>query len=203
MYYIEKNKPYDALVLFEKGFKIASEYNFPDLLSSITNNIGLIYDFINDYNNALEYYLKSIQFENDSLSSDPAFNNIGLCYFKLGNIEKAKTYYFKSLHFSLLANELKNLGNTYSNLSNLYSFEKNQDSALFYLSKAIETYTLTSNQQGLSYLNGKLGEFFLSKKDFTNSILYCRKSLSTALEFDFFYQLALLPVNVYINLLKS
>ena len=185
LYFIEKNKPYDALILFEEGYKIASEYHFKDLLSSITNNIGLIYDFINDYKKALEYFLKSLEFENDSISSAPAFNNIGLCYFKLENVENAIPYYYKSIHFSLISNDNKNLGNTYSNLSDVYSKLNITDSVYYYLSKAFEIYNLTSNKQGIAYIYNNFGELYLNKNDFKNAIIYCHKSLEIAKEMDF------------------
>jgi tetratricopeptide (TPR) repeat protein len=176
LYYIEKNKPFEALEAFDKGYKIASEYNFLELQSSFTNNLGLIYDFLEDHTKALEYYLKSLEFEHDSLYSAPALNNIGLCYTKLNNIEKAIEYYNKSIYYSLASGNIKNLGNTFSNLADIYKTQNNIDSALHYYTKALTACNQIGNQQGIAYVHNNLGELFLNNKNIDNALHYCFSS---------------------------
>jgi tetratricopeptide (TPR) repeat protein len=64
------------------------------------NNIGLIYDAWGKYDQAIEYYKKSLKIREeigDRKGEGVTLNNIGMIYYARGKYDQAIEYYQKSL----------------------------------------------------------------------------------------------------------
>jgi len=124
-----------------ENFREAEEYaiglNHEKLLASIYNNLGLMYNYVGQYDMANNYHFKSLQLseKNGVKAVGNTHLNIGLNYYKEGNLEKSIEHHFKALAIfkengekPYIALALKNIGDDY--------FGHNLDSALRYYNEA-------------------------------------------------------------------
>ncbi|MGB1249323.1 MAG: tetratricopeptide repeat protein, partial [Candidatus Promineifilaceae bacterium] len=111
------------IAAFEQGDQTAFEGN---LLSSMLNNIGLVYDILGDKQEALDFFNQALPITRDvGDRSGEAYtlNNIGAVYDALGDKQEALDFYNQALpifrdvgHRSGEATTLDNIGGVYSAL---------------------------------------------------------------------------------------
>ena len=128
-----------ALEHYQNGLEIAEKLEDKSTIANILINIGGIYYNLSEYESALEYWKRTldiyIELGNDDAAGS-AMNNIGLAYFDKGDLESALKYYYRSLNlyeeeaFCPKIYPLENIGHIYLEL-------ENQDSAKYYLDKAL------------------------------------------------------------------
>lgn len=118
------NKNYKlAIENFKKGLEI-DKYNINCL-----KELGEIYEFINDNDNAIKCYKKIIK--NESLNKNTNntiiyLNQIGVCYFNNSNYEEALKYFKRILEFNRKLNDVyTNIAKSYFNLRQYKNAEIN------------------------------------------------------------------------------
>lgn len=90
----------------------------------ILNNTGLAYDYLGNYDKALEYYFKSLlirEEEGDKKSIATALNNIGLVFYHLKDHKKAIEYYQKAIEIKKEISDLRDLDRIIINLGLCYN----------------------------------------------------------------------------------
>lgn len=132
--YYKDGDYYNALLLLKEAKKIyENKKKFDDALS-IYNNLGIMYDKLNQKDSSIYYYKKILYFK-DSLKlknrikfydiQSIACNNISYTYEDQGKIEEAIKYLNKSIEISKKNNLEKNLAQAFYALSTLLSEQKN------------------------------------------------------------------------------
>lgn len=66
------------------------------------HNIGLLYDDMEDYPNALKFYQNALQIKEahtgkDTINCSSTLNNIGMVYWNMSQFDKALVYFTKCL----------------------------------------------------------------------------------------------------------
>ena len=111
---------------------------------------GLYYEYLEEYENAQESYLKSIEL---GYESDDIFFKVGYNYDLLGDIKRAKEYYQKALEL----NENEFFSNL--NLGSIYEEENDLEKALYYTQKAHKSNPYESRAcYNLGVIYGKLND---------------------------------------------
>jgi tetratricopeptide (TPR) repeat protein len=92
-------------------------------LSSLNTRKGNFYYNNDDFNTALKFFLKAIDYTSENLAGN--YSNLGNCYSKLGQLEKAEVNYKKALKISpkFVINHI-NLANLYIEISDFILAEK-------------------------------------------------------------------------------
>lgn len=129
---------YNAYEIYKENELVAEE-------SSSLNNIGLILLDRQLYDSALVYFQEALgKLNSDSLGSidqqyilSGVYNNIALAYTDLGKHQLALGYLRQGLDLARKINDLYNIGFFYTNLGSLFGEMRYQDSALFYLHRAL------------------------------------------------------------------
>jgi len=169
---------YDSAIdYFNKGLKIAS---FPEDISTINNNKALVYrdqgdfvlseiEFSKAYKNSLKSY--------DSITISRVLNNLALVRSKLNDPEALENLK-EALDIRLRTNDVSGCYSSYKNLSSYYFDRGDEDKALMYANKALDTARKTNQA---SYLEDALSLILTFNKD-NNVILYkkLKDSLTTA-----------------------
>jgi tetratricopeptide (TPR) repeat protein len=115
-------------------------------------NIGIVYRYQEDYDEALRYYYRSDSVTRSSNIEEVkyyVYMNLGDAYDKMGNTDSAFNYFNRSL---ILSNNLKNddyIGNSLTGLGHTYSKQKNTAFALLNYTSAIDHLVRADNSDVL------------------------------------------------------
>jgi len=172
-----------ALESYLLKLKLEEKKNRPRNLASVLMNIGIVYTFQEQYNQALVYYYKSDSVIYNNNVHDLKYNialSLGDVYDRLNNIDSAYSYFNRSL---VIANEQKNsdfigasmigIGHSYLKQGNYPLSLANYQSSIPYLKEANDDDLLCEVTLGLAKLFQKMG-----KND--SAVFYAGQSLSIA-----------------------
>lgn len=149
---IAKSHSFMAYVAYYKGdYKTSIEYynkaldsdyfkNKLDRRQAFLNNLGVNYEFQNNYAEAKEAYQGSIRIAEelgDSLSIYQSYINIGFLNSILNNFRDAERYLLSALDFFHRKNSKTYEALCLRNLANLYSLEKREEESIKYYILAI------------------------------------------------------------------
>jgi signal transduction histidine kinase len=174
-----------------KALKIIKNTNQSDVLYDAYNLLGLIYNELEDYDNAMVYHKRALASIDDELMASfyqpkaTSYNNIGYLYLKREKYQQAKSYFQKGLDqknisrdkpyiYAMLLNNL-----AYSKFK-LHEKEKLPD--LFFKSLKIrDSLQLTA---GIIASKINLSEYFISKKDTAQASQYAKQALELSQKTD-------------------
>jgi CHAT domain-containing protein len=116
-YYLGTGKTDSALLSYKKSFYFNKKSKLKEGCASSLNSIGFVYfEYLKDYSNALESYIKALDYS-DSNESISIFTNIGNVYVKRKLFDSAFYYYqkaFDQVHPGMDENGLLNTRNIQS-----------------------------------------------------------------------------------------
>lgn len=94
---IQQNRgsPLDALQFHLKSFELSSKDD--PLRCDYLNHIGILYDQLNDYQQALHFYFRALKKLTNKSCQMKIFNNIAITYAKQKQYEQSLKYFHKSL----------------------------------------------------------------------------------------------------------
>lgn len=136
----------------------------------INNNLGAIYDRLQDYENALTYFFEASDLlnrmqpdEQVSLRRASVFNNIGNVYQTNGDISSAAQYYEKALSIAQEAGIGRVEGIALNNLGKLYLVDiGDYDKAIEYLNKGLEVRIAEGDKADISKSYNVLSSYYLT-----------------------------------------
>nr|WP_315189948.1 ATP-binding protein [uncultured Flavobacterium sp.] len=168
-----------------KALRVIEGQKANDVLYESYNLLGILYNELGEYNNAIVYHNKGLSSIDDQVipsefqSKATSLNNIGLVYQNLNNHKRAKYYFQEGLRQSNLIIEkpslyamlLDNIGYSKYKLNELDSIPQ-----LFYRSLKIrDSLNLVT---GIIVNKIHLSEYFASRKDTIKAIKYSNEALS-------------------------
>lgn len=165
-----------ALVYYQEGLKISSEFENKILKANILTNIGSVYIRQGNYTKGLEYNLQSLriyEITNDKKSMSRAYNNISALYEHTQDYDKAIEYAEKAIQLKKEIEDFASLGNSYSNLGNVYAIKKDYTKALQLYEEATQngkkynnTELLANNYTNIGYMYWEQGLFEKSLENY-------------------------------------
>jgi signal transduction histidine kinase len=131
---------------YRKAYEIYKEYGLSNEVYGALTNMGMIFYKRELYDSALIYYQEVMnQQDPDSIASPQqryilsiVYNNSALAHHDQGEQQLALEYYQKSLDLALRGNDELTAGSVFVNLGSLYGEMEEEDSALFYLHRALQ-----------------------------------------------------------------
>lgn len=157
-----------------EAYKIAKDLKNSNILSASCNNIALIYNDMKRYHDALFYNdmaMKIAESTNNKIALGWDYYTYGLIYFNLKDIPNSKSNYIKSINNRKEINDLL-LTDSYEGLGNLYLFEKEFDSALFFCKKGFELANLTGRLNSIERNCKCIYNAYYELNDFKNAAAY-------------------------------
>lgn len=166
-----------------KVLKIISSTNQSEVLFDAYNLLGLIYNELEDYNNAMVYHNKALASIDEIIpsvfqSEATSYNNIGYTYLKRKNYKQAKIYFQRGLEEKNVSKDKPSL---YAMLLNNLAYSKfklgdKQDMPdLFFKSLKIrDSLQLTA---GVIASKINLSEYFISKNDRVQASQFAKQAL--------------------------
>ncbi len=135
-----QHNPEKALMYANKGLKIVTKMNWHKGLSVFNNDIGNSYLGQGKHKEALEYYLKSLEFSKDlpSLRAN-TLQNTSIVYFNEENIPLATKYNNEAFQLAKKENNINCIADCYTNFGLIFKHAKDlkKENAYFLKSLAI------------------------------------------------------------------
>jgi adenylate cyclase len=164
---------------------LLAEKHLPSERINIWNSLGIIYNKIQSYAIALDYYSKILDAPSNvahNRNSAGTAVNIGLVYLNMGDYDTALKYFESAL------NVLESLGETYfkanvlSNIATIYSHLNSYEKALEYSHKSLALHEINQNKSGIGNIFGIIGSIQHRTGAFTSASENLGKALAIHVE---------------------
>ena len=180
-----------ALEYYLEAIVPAESYNDKRLLSSLNYNIGLVYDAQGLKLEALDYFHKAYdineEFVHDDYSKLNFLNGIAPTYAELENYDSANYYYGKALDLAEQLNDTYNLASLYQGMGSMALDRGQLDKAIDFYRKSEklnlennDLWLLSYNYQGMSSYYDHLESVTGDKANLRKSLEYGEKLLEIA-----------------------
>lgn len=151
--FIEGKSKYDsAAYYYLKAYDICEKNGIQAHLSTILNNLGIVYFDDEQYEIARKYFNMSLEINQNSNNREKmALNliNLGRIASKENDFQKALDYYDQALEIFIEFNDLREIADVYNNMGDAYFNQKRYDLALEKFNLAIEEYRKITYEKGL------------------------------------------------------
>ena len=153
------------------------------------NNTGMIYDRLENYSKAIDFYKEAINYFNRLNEREnkeykrflsQIYNNIASAYESMGKSKDAATYYERAIVVAEEINFRHIIGSIYNNLGKIEIFNKNYPKAKEYLDKAIEIRRTDGEQEGLAKSYYFLSNYYTNINEIDSAEWAARQSLIIA-----------------------
>lgn len=172
-----ENTTFQALDLIEES---TDSQNY---VYSANNNLGIIYNGLGDYSQALEYHGKALgnaESLQDPIKSARSLNNIGVVYQEL-NDNKSISNFSQALSLDSIYDKNSRL---YAMLTDNLGYSEfklgNYQVAEFLLHKALKIRDSIHHESGIVINKLHLGEYYLENRDTTKALQYTKEANNLA-----------------------
>lgn len=178
----------NLIIAIEYFLKARAGYEIQGRTSKVANalnNLGVIYEEINNFEKSKEYYFESLEVSEKLDNSDTKtaiYNNIGSTFEAQGQLDSAEYYYNLSMELASISNPEENLPNALGNLGNIYYKRKDYPKALEYQKRALEYDLMNNNAIGLIETYSSMGLIYLGLNNYNQSYEYLSKALDLCKE---------------------
>ncbi len=145
----KNNTPSKTIECFENSLKFYLHENIMDKVAAMENNLGNIFNVINEKNKAEEHWNKAIEINNsigNLLYNGIILLNFGIYYLESCNYEKAVDYYLEAQSIFITLGDKNNLGITYINLGEVFILLCEYEKALDILFRASDIFDTLGNK---------------------------------------------------------
>ncbi len=163
-----------------QSLTLAKKLDWKEGIAKSYNSIGGNLYALGNFDEALDYFQKSLklnQESKDSLEIAKNFTNIGNIYYNLSSYSLALNYYQKALKIDMIIGDKEGEADNQGNIGNIYSDLKNFDSALKYYKKALKIHETNNNRRGIATILGNMGTTYLDSKQYDKALVNFSKAL--------------------------
>ncbi|MFZ4543443.1 MAG: tetratricopeptide repeat-containing sensor histidine kinase [Saprospiraceae bacterium] len=184
MYYMQGNYA-SSITHYLKALALCENYGISSRISHHYVNIGSAFMGLNDIAAAENYFIRSIEFEEDSstLARAIAYSNLGKCSVTRGEYDKAVDELNLSRELFLKNNskDYFNLASVENYLAELFSLNEKEKKKEKHLKKSLIFAEKSKNQLQIRNVSANLADHYSKTGDFEKAYKYLKKS-QTALE---------------------
>lgn len=195
----EQGKKVDALETFITGKNMADKLLDPKLRYSFCYNLALYYH--DDREKALKYRLEAYELSKQLNDYPQAYRRMAEItsvlaneYFLQKDFVTARKFLDEALGITKNRKLFVSEAFCYGTLSEIFRAEKNYDSAIYYVKKAIDLKTTVGDRTRLHDSYGLLGEIYLEQKNYKEAVPNLSKAVELTREMkSLFFQYRWLP----------
>ena len=142
------------------------------------SNLGLLYQFVGNYNLALESLFKGLRLAKDKPGNSDVvgglYTNLSNAYNDLSDFENALKYGLKAEQINLEDKDTADLGAVYNTIALIYNAMHKPRQAIASYKKAIQYHRLAGEQRAALVSTGNLAEVYLTLEDIDSALYYQR-----------------------------
>ena len=154
-------------------------------IAATYNNMALVYEEQEDYNNAIAYYRKAKEYFNAKNSKSNLLIillNMGNGYEKLNRLDSALFYQNQAHELALAIKDTDNMGLILSNMGNIHLKLNKHDTALSYYRSSIPYALNINDKPTLSEAKFGIAKIFKERDKIDSSIFYAKEALTYSTE---------------------
>lgn len=159
---------------------IFTSFNRMISVAKCYNQIGLSWQYLNDYAQALHFLfrgLKIAESEKDLKLTGRFYTNIGLAYETLEDWENTLAYAQKSLEIKKQFKDTSGLAKVYNNIANAYYYQKKDSPAAVFFRLSRANYIFLQDSMGMAITAHDLGTLLTEQKQYDSALHYLQLSL--------------------------
>jgi C4-dicarboxylate-specific signal transduction histidine kinase len=168
------------LEAYQQALTIQRELDDNESIPATLGNIGIIYNYVGDYQTAMKFFSESLAFyenQNDLDGIATSYSNIGVVYNNLGIYEDALSYNLKALEIKESIDNKEGIANSLNNLGLIYQKIDEPEKALEYYERALQIYESINYKEGTAATLGNLGVVFKDKREYSKALSYYELAL--------------------------
>ncbi|HEY9083464.1 MAG TPA: tetratricopeptide repeat protein [Vicingaceae bacterium] len=174
----------EALKYTFQGIKICEENGDSLELANLLNNVGRVYNRVNNKaDDAKNYFIKSLEIRkrlNDSIGMASSYNNIGIIYMMKAEYDTGMTYWENSLKIKLAIGDSIGASTTMNNMAMYYRDIGETKKALEFFNDVLRIKKRINDHAAISMAYQNLGELYFKLGETEKGIDYYLKSLEEA-----------------------
>lgn len=187
-----KGKMEESISLFKQAYDLAINQDRPLITGRIVGMIGYTYYTDQQYDNALQYIEKSLEFFEQIEYKRPfaiALSTIGSIHYQKEEDEIAKEYYLRALAIKEELNDSVIMTSDLKNLALIYQNKSDFDSALVFLSRALEIDEKTGAARKLIGSYKDMAKLYINLQNYDLALSFGNKALELSKEYNSYQQL--------------
>lgn len=176
-----QNKYYDALDWFFNALNVATISQKENPRGSIYGNIGYTYQIVGEFDLALEYEQKRLEFARKrEIPEDiaTALNGVGNIYFRTADYAKALEYFLQSQHIAEQENMEALQGILLGNIAMIYGKLDNYSAGLDYLNRSLKISEKRNDKDHQAFCLREIGVMFAGLGNDAVALNYFKKGLA-------------------------
>lgn len=166
-----------------ESLKFTESIGDSQLLNSINNSFGILYQNIGEYQKAIIYFdellASFLAQRNDSLAA-AIYNNLAISYDELNNDSLALKYYQKAARINQIFRNFDWLARNHQNLGSLFLKQNQLNKAQEHLEKSLALADSTNNSSLKPFIYYNLYELAVDENDLSGAMQYARLTLQKA-----------------------
>ena len=170
----------EGLKYAEEGYNLAKKNNYLPEMADAANVTGTIYMDLGDYPTAIDYLQKAISYNEQYKNMNGAAvsaSNLSIIYNRRKEYRKALNAGHKAI--SYLQNYPRSLLSAYLNVGGTYMDMKFNDSAMFFLNKALDVFAKIKPEPLLkSSILNSIAEVYMNKNDLVLAKQYINDAIN-------------------------
>ncbi|MBS2210163.1 tetratricopeptide repeat protein [Carboxylicivirga mesophila] len=177
----------NALKHYLAGLEIVERLNDETLLFTLYHNMGVLFDRLADYDQALSYYEKALYVYNNAADKSDAMQSVHTLYNSMANIydEKNDTataikYYQKALKLATEKEDYQALGTIYNNLGKVSLEAREWEVAYEYLTNSLKCRQKINDLNGMAKSYNNLATYYLMLNQTDDAYAAARQGLELA-----------------------
>jgi tetratricopeptide (TPR) repeat protein len=169
-----------AIINYEKAITIFTEIEFIHGLAYCYSNLGVLFQFKNEFYKALEIFEKALELESSRNNMEgiaSSYHNIGSAYFRLSLYDKSLDYYLLSLSMYEELKDEKEMVDGFINIACIYGTQGFTEKALEMNIRALELGRKYGNtlDEITALLN--VGECHITLGDLNDALIFLNQAL--------------------------
>ncbi|KEO75584.1 tetratricopeptide repeat-containing sensor histidine kinase [Anditalea andensis] len=183
VYHYQKGNYTQAVKYYIRAQELWMQEKDNNKVASLSNNIGLVYEQLEDITNSLYYHQLAID-QSDGQQSPIVLANFYLNYANVKNLHTniydALPYYYKAIAMLQAEKNIDDLANVYLNLGNTFGRHGMIDSVKVYFDKGLHLARKGKDYTNLAYALTSQIRFYTYTEDYSEALKYANESLEAA-----------------------
>jgi signal transduction histidine kinase len=175
--------PQKAINYSNRALKIALQKNYLTEIANAYSNIGLAYDYIGDYQIALENHVEAHrirEIQKDRVGMAQSLNNMGVIYFNIKAYHEAKEFYDRALNLRIAIGDTNEIYKSLNNIG-LVTYEVGEFSkSLEYYFEMLKIVESKSDEGELGNIYNKIAKVYYALKMFDDALAFYKKAAESS-----------------------
>lgn len=154
-------------------------------LSNCLNNIGCVYDSLQQYQKAIQFFFKALSHVKNELIKARILNNIGITFANLKDFDQSNRYFDQSLQIrkEILPENHLDVGISFTNIALIQSAVKQHGQAIEYLNNALNIFRLNHSLLFQAIVLQNLAQIYFLLNQINKSLQFYQDSLNIFRQF--------------------